>query len=49
MQDYDLASRSIRELTGSAVDQWLDVELPKVQNTRVDLLGETSDGTPIHL
>ncbi len=52
MQDYDVAlklllqgssSRVIRELTGATVEKWLDVELPKVQNPRVDLLGETSN------
>lgn len=53
MQDYDVALKTLlrgsaglimRELTGSAVVRWLDVELPKVQNPRLDLLGETLGG-----
>jgi hypothetical protein len=53
MQDYDVtlklllqgsAALTMRELTGTAVARWLDVELPKVQNLRLDLLGETVDG-----
>src|ERR1700733_943585 len=32
-----------------AVTKWLDVELPKVQNPRLDLLGETVDGGLVHL
>jgi hypothetical protein len=32
----------MHELTGTGVARWLDVELPKVQNRRADLLGETS-------
>jgi hypothetical protein len=58
MQEYDVAlklllrksaSVALRELTGVAVETWLDVELPKVQNLRVDLLGETGDGALIHV
>jgi len=58
MQDYDVAlklllqgsaSLTIRELTGTAVAKWLDVELPKVQNLRLDLLGETIDGGLVHV
>ncbi|MFN7998408.1 MAG: DUF4351 domain-containing protein [Bryobacteraceae bacterium] len=53
MQEYDVALKlllrgsaklTMRELTGTAVETWLDVELSKVvQNTRVDLLGETAE------
>jgi len=52
MQDYDVALKvllrgsakvTVRELTGGTVQKWLDVELPKVQSTRVDFLGETDD------
>jgi len=39
----------MRELTGTAVAKWLDVELPKVQNLRLDLLGETIDGGLVHV
>src|SRR6266446_6623726 len=59
MQDYDVALKlllrgsaklTMRELIGTPVETWLDVELPKVQNTRVDLLGETADDKSlIHL
>src|SRR5579885_3660507 len=43
------ASRTISELTGTEITKWLDVEMPKVQNRRLDLLGETADGELIHL
>src|SRR5271169_6081068 len=58
MQEYDVALKlllrgsaklTMRELTGTAVEKWLDVELPKVQNARVDLLGETAGGGLVHL
>src|ERR1035438_1629594 len=58
MQEYDVAlklllqgsaSLTMRALTGTAIAKWLDVELPKVQNLRLDLLGETVDGDLIHL
>ncbi len=50
MQEYDVALKlllrgsaklTMRELTGSTVETWLDIEMSKVQNPRVDLLGET--------
>ncbi len=58
MQEYDVALKlllrgsarlTMRELTGTGVEKWIDVELPKVQNTRVDLLGETGDKGLVHL
>jgi hypothetical protein len=58
MQEYDVtlkmllqgsATRTVHELTGTAVARWLDVELPKVQNLRLDLLGETVDGGLVHV
>src|SRR5471032_2698192 len=59
MQEYDVALKlllrgsaklTMRELTGTAIENWIDVELPKVvQNTRVDLLGETVDKGLVHL
>ena len=58
MQEYDVALKLLlqgsatlimRELTGTAVAKWLDVELPKVQNLRLDLLGETVDGGLVHV
>jgi predicted transposase YdaD len=30
-------------ITGARIDHWLNVEFPEVQQTRVDLLGETAD------
>ena len=58
MQEYDVALKlllrgsaklTMRELTGTAIEKWLDVELPKVQSTRVDLLGETGEASLVHL
>lgn len=61
MQEYDVALKlllkgsatlTLRELTGTAVARWLDVEMPKVhnvQNLRLDLLAETVGGGLIHL
>jgi hypothetical protein len=58
MQEYDVALKlllrgaatvTIRELTGAPVAKWLDVELPKVQNLRLDLLGETVGGGLVHV
>jgi hypothetical protein len=57
MQEYDVtlkllmqgrARLTVLALTGGAVEKWLNVELPKVQNQRADLLGETADGSLIH-
>jgi hypothetical protein len=44
MHEYDSTLKLL--LQGSAT---LNVELPKVQNRRVDLLGETADGGLIHI
>src|SRR6266702_4100827 len=58
MQEYDVALKlllrgsaklTMRELTGTSIEKWLDVELPKVQSTRVDLLGETGEASLVHL
>ena len=58
MQKYDVtlklllqgpAKLTVLALTGCAVEKWLNVELPKVQNPRADLLGETADGSLVHL
>jgi hypothetical protein len=43
------ADETLRELTGVAVRRWLNVELPEVQATRVDLLGETDAGELVHI
>lgn len=58
MHEYDVALKSVlrrltgsvlRELTGFAVTRWHNVELPAVQNRRADMLGETADGTLVHI
>jgi hypothetical protein len=57
VQEYDVALKSVlgsaeaalRELTGVAVRRWLNVELPEVQATRVDLLGESDVGELVHI
>ena len=43
------AKLTVRELTGTDIGKWLGVELPKVQNRRLDLLGEAIDGSLVHL
>jgi len=43
------AETALRALTGVSVERWLDIELPKIQNPRVDLLGESADGALVHL
>jgi predicted transposase YdaD len=43
------AGTAFAELTGGSVERWLDIELPKVQNPRMDLLGELSGGGLLHL
>jgi predicted transposase YdaD len=58
MQEYDVALKlllqgsaklTIREVAGGPVEKWLDIELPKVQNLRMDLLGETAGGGLVHV
>ena len=57
MHEFDVALKLtlrevdcvIRELIGTTVARWLNVELPEVQNTRVDLLGETGAGELVHI
>jgi len=39
----------IEQLTGAVIVHWHNVELPKVGQMRVDLLGETADGDLIHI
>ncbi len=36
-------------LTGFTIETWLPIELPRVQNQRVDLLGRADDGTLVQL
>jgi predicted transposase YdaD len=58
MQNYDVALKLLLQgsarftmlaVTGGAIEKWLNIELPKVQNPRVDLLGETADGKLVHV
>ena len=58
MQDYDVvlklllrgsAKLLLADLAGTTVARWLNVELPELVNRRVDLLGETDDGTLIQI
>ena len=57
MQDYDAAlkllfrqaaPRAIQLLSGVTIAKWLDIELPKAQNLRMDLLGEDVAGNLHH-
>jgi hypothetical protein len=58
MQNYDATLKllfecptaiALREVCGAAVARWLNVELAKVQNLRVDMLGETGAGELIQV
>ena len=58
MQEYDVtlklilqdpAAQAAQALTGVKIERWLNVELPEVQQTRVDLLGETAEGGLVHI
>jgi hypothetical protein len=58
MHEYDVALKNIltrpgssvlEQLTGASSIKWLNVEVPKVSNRRVDLLGELPDGNLVHI
>ena len=58
MQDFDAALKlllqasapaTLRAVTGEAIQKWLHAELPPGGTLRADLLGETADGTLVHL
>jgi predicted transposase/invertase (TIGR01784 family) len=58
MHEYDIALKvllqgsadsALRQLTGRSVARWLNVEIPQVQASRVDLLGATADENLVHL
>lgn len=58
MHEYDTVLKTlllharnsiIEKLTGTTIVRWHNVELPKVEQIRVDLLGETADGELIHI
>ena len=46
LQHVDVA---MRELVGSAVTSWKNIEFPQVRSPRADLLGETKTGDLVHL
>src|SRR5215469_9786365 len=46
LQHVDVA---MRELVGSAVSSWKNVEFPQVRASRADLLGETKAGELVHI
>ncbi len=45
----DSAGRAVYTATGLSIETWLNIELPKVTNPRLDLLGQTRDGSLLHL
>jgi predicted transposase YdaD len=45
----DSAGRAVHAATGLSIQEWLDIELPKVANPRMDLLGRALDGSLLHL
>jgi hypothetical protein len=58
MMKYDTTLKSLfrqsppvalQQIAGQAITRWTPVELPKVQNLRTDLLGETTDGRLVQI
>jgi predicted transposase YdaD len=58
MHEYDVALKNIltrpgssilEQLTGASSLKWINVEVPKVNNRRVDLRGELPDGNLVHI
>jgi hypothetical protein len=54
LQQFDVVFKvllhsSLERITGNRIVRWLPTELPKVQNLRVDLLGETVDGELVQI
>jgi predicted transposase YdaD len=58
MHEYDVvlkallqgeANSVLKQISGTRVARWLPVELPKVENPRMDLLGETAKGKLLHI
>jgi hypothetical protein len=46
---FQRSATALRQLTGVPVERWLNVEVPRVRNPRVDLLGETQEGELVHV
>jgi len=57
MHEYDVAFKltlqkvdlTMRELIGTTVARWLNIELSEIRQSRVDMLGETPAGDLVHL
>lgn len=58
MHEYDVALKVLlqaatdsllRQGSGLSVTRWLNVEIPQVLSSRVDLLGATAEGTLVHI
>lgn len=57
MHEYDTAFKltlqhvdeTFRELLGTAITRWHNVEFPEVRSARADLLGETDAGEMVHI
>jgi predicted transposase YdaD len=58
VHEYDTALKSVirrlsegalRALTGFAIARWHNVEFPEVRTLRADMVGETADGSLVHL
>ena len=58
MHEYDTVLKTllqhsrnsiIEQVAGTAIARWHNMELPKVEQMRVDLLGESPDGELIHI
>ena len=58
MHEYDTVLKTllqhsrnslVEQVTGASITRWHNVELPKVEQARVDLLGESAEGELIHI
>jgi hypothetical protein len=45
----DSAGRAVYTATEVSIETWINIELPKVANPRLDMLGQTHDGSLLHL
>ncbi len=46
---FEQSRQMLSQLTGSPIESWLPIELPRLQNQRVDLLGRVSSGNLLQL
>ena len=46
---FEQSRQMLSQLTGSPIESWLPIELPRLQNQRVDLLGRVSSGNLFQL